>query len=254
MSDILTHAEAGVLTLTLHRLEKKNSITAAMYAALADALAAAREDAALRAVVIQGHEQVFSAGNDLGDFLDAPPAGADAPVWRFLHAIAEFPKPLVAGVCGAAVGIGTTLLLHCDLVYAGDNARFSLPFVNLGLCPEAASSLLLPRRIGHARAAEVLLLADPFGAEQALEWGLVNRILPPLEVNAHAQAQARRLAEKPLGSLLVTKRLLRLEDADAVRRRLAEEGEVFARMLGEPAAREAFSAFMAKRKPDFSHC
>ena len=254
MSDILTHAEAGVLTLTLHRLEKKNSITAAMYGALADALAAARDEAALRAVVIQGHEQVFSAGNDLGDFLDAPPAAADAPVWRFLHAIADFPKPLVAAVCGAAVGVGTTLLLHCDLVYAGDNARFSLPFVNLGLCPEAASSLLLPRRIGLARAAEVLLLAEPFGAEQALEWGLVNRILPPLEVNAHAQAQARRLAEKPLGSLLATKRLLKLGDAQAVRRRLAEEGEVFARMLGEPAAREAFSAFLAKRKPDFSRC
>jgi enoyl-CoA hydratase/carnithine racemase len=254
MSDILSHAEAGVLTLTFHRLDRKNAITAAMYAALADALAAARDDAALRAVVIQGHEQVFSAGNDLGDFLDAPPTGADAPVWRFLHAIADFPKPLVAAVCGAAVGVGTTLLLHCDLVYAGDNARFSLPFVNLGLCPEAASSLLLPRRIGLARAAEALLLADPFGAEQALEWGLVNRILPPLEVHAHAQAQARRLAEKPLGSLLATKRLLKLEDADAVRRRLAEEGEVFAGMLGEPAAREAFSAFLAKRKPDFSRC
>jgi enoyl-CoA hydratase/carnithine racemase len=254
MSDILSHAEAGVLTLTFNRLDRKNAITAAMYAALADALAAARDDGALRAVVIQGHEQVFSAGNDLGDFLDAPPTGTDAPVWRFLHAIADFPKPLVAAACGAAVGVGTTLLLHCDLVYAGDNARFSLPFVNLGLCPEAASSLLLPRRIGLARAAEALLLADPFGAEQALEWGLVNRILPPLEVNAHAQAQARRLAEKPLGSLLATKRLLKLEDGDAVRRRLAEEGEVFARMLDEPAAREAFSAFMAKRKPDFSRC
>jgi enoyl-CoA hydratase/carnithine racemase len=254
MSDILSHAEAGVLTLTFNRLDRKHAITAAMYAALADALAAARDDGALRAVVIQGHEQVFSAGNDLGDFLDAPPTGTDAPVWRFLHAIADFPKPLVAAACGAAVGVGTTLLLHCDLVYAGDNARFSLPFVNLGLCPEAASSLLLPRRIGLARAAEALLLADPFGAEQALEWGLVNRILPPLEVNAHAQAQARRLAEKPLGSLLATKRLLKLEDGDAVRRRLAEEGEVFARMLDEPAAREAFSAFMAKRKPDFSRC
>ncbi len=254
MSDILLHAEAGVMTLTLNRLERKNSITSAMYAALADGLAQARDDASVRVVLVQGHETVFSAGNDIGDFLNKPPAGMDSPVFRFLTGIAGFPKPLLAAVCGPAVGVGTTMLFHCDLVYAGDNAAFSTPFVNLGLCPEAASSLLLPRRIGLARAAEVLLLAEPFGAEQALEWGLVNRILPPLEVNAHAQAQARRLAEKPLGALLATKRLLRLADADAVRRRLAEEGEVFARMLGEPAAREAFSAFMAKRKPDFSRC
>ena len=251
MSDILIHAEAGVLTLTFDRLDKKNAITADMYAALADALAGAADDAAVRAAVIQGHEQVFSAGNDLVDFLDAPPPGADAPVWRFLHALADFPKPLVAAACGAAVGVGTTLLLHCDLVYAGDNARFSLPFVNLGLCPEAASSLLLPHRIGHARAAEALLLGEPFGAEQALEWGLVNRVLPPREANAHAQAQARRLAEKPLAALIETKRFLKADLAEAVRRRLADEGEVFARLLHEPAAREAFDAFLARRKPDF---
>lgn len=253
-TDILAHAEGGVLTITFNRLERKNSITSAMYGAMADAIEGAEKDPAVRVVVLQGHETIFSAGNDIGDFLNQPPAGQDSPVFRFLRAIATFPKPLVAAVCGPAVGIGTTLLFHCDLVFAGDNAAFSLPFVNLGLCPEAASSLLLPRRIGLARAAEALLLADPFGAEQALEWGLVNRILPPLEVNAHAQAQARRLAEKPLGSLLATKRLLKLGDAEAVRRRLAEEGEVFARMLGEPAAREAFSAFLAKRKPDFSRC
>lgn len=252
MSDVLAHVEAGVLTLTLNRLDKKNSITSAMYVALADALAEARDDAAVRAVVIQGHELVFSAGNDLGDFLNNPPSGSDAPVWRFLHAISGFPKPVVGAACGAAVGIGTTLLLHCDLAYAGDNARFSLPFVNLGLCPEAASSLLLPRAIGHARAAEALLLGEPFGAEQALEWGLVNRILPPGEANGFAQAQARRLAEKPQASLIETKRLMKAGLGEQVAARMADEGAVFERLLVAPAAREAFSAFMSKRKPDFS--
>ena len=250
--DILSHNEAGVLTLTFNRLDKKNSITAAMYAALAEALAAARDDAAVRVVVIQGHELIFSAGNDLADFLNEPPASPDAPVWRFLHGLRSFPKPLVAAVCGAAVGIGTTLLLHCDLVYAGDNAKFSLPFVNLGLCPEAASSLLLPRRLGHARAAEALLLGEPFGAEQAAEWGLVNRILPPGEVNNFAQAQARKLADKPQSALVATKRLMKAASADAVATAMAAEGEVFGPLLRGPAAREAFSAFMDKRKPDFS--
>lgn len=252
MSDILTHGEGGVLTLTFNRPEKKNSITAAMYAALAVALAAARDDAAVRTVVIQGHEQVFSAGNDLADFLHQPPTGDDAPVWQFLQQLSRFPKPVVAAVCGPAVGIGTTLLLHCDLVYAGDNAQFSLPFVNLGLCPEAASSLLLPQRLGHARAAELLLLGEPFGVEQALEFGLVNRIVPPSSANGHAQAQARKLAAKPQAALVETKRLLKAGSADAVARRMGEEGTVFARMLGEPAAREAFAAFLDKRKPDFS--
>ncbi len=252
MSDILIHTEAGVMTLTFNRLDKKNSITAAMYAALAVALEAAREDAAVRVVVIQGHELIFSAGNDLGDFMNNPLTDESAPVWRFLHGISGFPKPVIGAVCGAAVGIGTTLLLHCDLVYAGDNAKFSLPFVNLGVCPEAASSLLLPQRLGHVRAAETLLLGEPFGAEQAQEWGLVNRILPPNEVNRFAQAQARKLADKPQSSLLETKRFMKAEQTDAVRKRMTAEGEVFARMLREPAAREAVSAFMDKRKPDFN--
>jgi enoyl-CoA hydratase/carnithine racemase len=250
MSDILAHHEAGVLTLTFNRLDKKNSITAAMYAALADALAEATHDDEVGAVVFQGHELIFSAGNDLGDFLNQPPGGADAPVWRFLHGLGGFPKPVVAAVCGAAVGIGTTLLLHCDLVYAGDNARFSLPFVNLGLSPEAGSSLLLPRLIGHARAAEALMLGEPFGAEQALEWGLVNRILPPGEANGFAQVQARKLAGKPRTALLETKRLMKAGQAEAVAQRMVEEGLLFARLLGEPAAREALGIFMARRTPD----
>ncbi len=252
--DILQHREAGVLTLTFNRVERKNSINVAMYDALATALEQAAGDSATRVVLIQGHETVFSAGNDIEDFLKNKPAGEDSPVFRFLRAIAAFPKPLVAAVCGPAVGVGTTLLLHCDLVYAGDNAAFSMPFVNLGLCPEAASSLLVPRMFGMHRAAEALLLGEPFFAEAAQEVGLVNRVVPPAECNALAQAQARKLAAKPLISLTTTKRLMKGELQEAVLRKMAEEGAHFARLLGEPAAREAMTAFMEKRKPDFSKC
>lgn len=254
MSELLQHAEDGVLTLTLNRPEKKNALNGAMYAALAAALDTAAADEALRVVLVQGQAQVFCAGNDLGDFLNGPELGREAPVLRFLHALSTFPKPLVAAVAGPAVGVGTTLLLHCDLVYAGDNAVFSLPFVNLGLCPEAASSLLLPKLWGHARAAEALLFGEPFGAEQALEYGLLNRIVPPAELNAFAGLMARKLAAKPRASLIETKRLLKAAHAPAVQQRLAEEIAVFGRMLKEPAAREAFSAFLQKRKPDFSGC
>ena len=250
--DILTHAEGGVLTVTLNRLERKNSITSAMYGAMADALQAAASDTALRVVVLQGHETIFSAGNDIGDFLNQPPAGPDSPVFRFLHGIAQFPKPVMASVCGPAVGVGTTLLFHCDLVFAGDNAAFSMPFVNLGLCPEAASSLLVPQMFGYHRAAEALLLGEPFMAEAALEAGFVNRVLPPMEANAYAQAQARKLAAKPLTSLIETKRLMKKPLQAAVLQQMQEEGASFGRMLREPAAREAFTAFMEKRKPDFS--
>ena len=252
MSDILVHTEAGVTTITLNRVDKKNSITAAMYATMADALDQAQADAAVRVVLLQGDVTIFSAGNAIGDFLHKPPAGEQSPVFRFLHGIAAFPKPIVAAVCGPAVGIGTTMLLHCDLVYAGDNAAFSLPFVNLGLCPEAASSLLLPQMFGYHRAAEALLLGEPFMAEAALEIGLVNRIVPPTEVNAMAQTQARKLAAKPLTSLVETKRLMKKGQAVQVAQQMDEEGAVFGRMLREPAAREAFTAFMEKRKPDFS--
>ncbi|MFC5520561.1 enoyl-CoA hydratase [Polaromonas jejuensis] len=251
-ADILSHVDAGVMTLTLNRVDKKNSITAAMYDALADALEAANHDAAVRVVVIQGHESIFSAGNDIGDFLNKPPSTPDSPVFRFLRGISSFPKPLVAAVCGPAVGIGTTMLLHCDLVYAGDNAAFSMPFVNLGLCPEAASSFLVPQLMGYPRAAEALLLGEPFMAETALEIGLINRIVPPTEVNALAQRQAQKLAAKPLSALMETKRLMKKGHAGIVAERMAEEGASFGRMLQEPAAREAFTAFMEKRRPDFS--
>lgn len=252
MSDILVHTEAGVCRITFNRLDKKNSITAAMYGAMADALQAAQDDAAVRVVMFQGHETIFSAGNDIADFLNQPPAGEDAPVFRFLRGLAAFPKPVIAAVCGPAVGIGTTLLFHCDLVYAGDNAAFSMPFVNLGLCPEAASSLLVPQMLGYHRAAEALLLGEPFMAEAALEVGLVNRVLPPTEARAYAHTVAAKLAAKPMSSLVETKRLMKKGQAAQVQAVMAEEGASFGRMLREPSAREAFGAFMERRKPDFS--
>lgn len=252
MTDILQHIDQGVMTLTFNRLDKKNSITAAMYASLADAVDQAQTNAEVRVVLIQGHETIFSAGNDIADFLNHPPSGHDAPVFRFLRAIAGFNKPLLAAVAGPAVGIGTTLLFHCDLVYAGDNAAFSMPFVNLGLCPEAGSSMLVPQMMGHHRAAEALLMGEPFMAEAAQEVGLVNRVVPPTEVNSYAQAQARKLAAKPMSSLIETKRLMKMGQAAQIMAQIETEAASFGRMLQEPAAREAFGAFMEKRRPDFS--
>ena len=246
------HTEGGIATIAFARPDKKNAITAAMYAAMADGLAAAAADPAVRAVLITGSAECFTAGNDLQDFLANPPSGDDSPVWRFLHRLAGFPKPVVAAPCGVAVGVGTTLLLHCDLVYAGDNARFSVPFAALGLCPEAASSLLMPAIAGWQRAAEKLLLGEPFGADEAREMGVVNRVLPAAEAIGFARAQAAKLAALPPASLRETKRLMKGAMADAIPARMAEEGMVFGRMLRAPEAREAFTADFEKRRPDFS--
>ena len=240
-----------MLTLTLNRVDKKNSLTAEMYADLAQALAQASQDSSIKVVLLQGHETVFSAGNDIADFLQQPPANEESAVFRFLRGIASFPKPLLAAVCGPAVGVGTTMLFHCDLVYAGDNAAFSMPFVNLGLCPEAASSLLAVQLMGYHRAAEALLMGEPFLVDEALEMGLISRVLPPTEANAYAQAQAQKMASKPLPSLMETKRLMKAKQMPAVLACMQEEGQSFGRMLKEPAAVEAFSAFMEKRKPVF---
>lgn len=249
---IQTDVSEGIVTITFNRVDKKNAFTGAMYASMADALVEAKDNPDCRVVVFQGHETVYSAGNDIADFLHAPPSDQDAPVFRFLRAIASFPKPIVAAVCGPAVGIGTTMLLHCDLVVAGDNAAFAMPFVNLGLCPEAASSLLVPQLMGYHRAAEALLLGEPFYAEAALEVGLVNRIVPPTEANDAARRLAVKLAAKPQSSLIATKHLLKGHQQAAVQARMQDEAAIFSRMLNAPAAKEAFGAFMQKRVPDFS--
>jgi len=247
MTGIAIDTADGITTLTLDRVEKKNAITTVMYTALADALDAAAGDEAVRVVVVRGARSVFTAGNDLADFLHDPPTGMDSPVMRFLTTIAAFPKPLVAAVCGPAVGVGTTMLLHCDLVYASDDAVLLLPFVDLGLVPEAASSLLLPQQLGYHAAAAALLLGEPIAPAAALAAGLVNAVLPGDEVDSAALAAARRLAAKPVGALVASKRLLKSGQQEAVHARIAEEAAVFERMLEEPAAQEAFAAFLGKR-------
>jgi enoyl-CoA hydratase/carnithine racemase len=250
--DIKLSLTDGICELRFDRPARKNAITSAMYAALANGLEHAADDPKVRVALLCGSDETFTAGNDLGDFLNDPPQGADAPSHRFLRQIANFPKPLVAAVCGPAVGIGTTMLLHCDLVYAGDNATLSLPFVNLGLCPEAASSFLLPALAGYQRAAEKLLLGEGFDAGEAMALGLVNRVLPAGEVEAFAREQAAKLARRPLSALMATKALMKQPRSAVVRDAMQREGEYFSRMLREPAAREAFSAFLEKRKPDFA--
>ncbi len=236
--DIQTDVANGVLTITIARPAKKNAITAAMYQAMADALASAQEDSAVRAILIRGSEGNFSAGNDLEDFMKVPPNTPDAPVFQFLNRISTAAKPIVAAVPGIAVGVGVTMLLHCDLVYAADTAKLSLPFTQLGLCPEAASSLLLARLTGHQVAAEKLMLGEAFDdALEAHRIGIVNRVLPAAELDAFALAQAQKLAALPASSLRVTKALMK---------RTGSNIEVAARM--EEEARHFSARCCARRK------
>jgi len=249
---IRTETADGVLTLTFDRLDRKNAITAAMYQTLADALVAAETDPAIRVIVLAGHESVFTAGNDLEDFMKNPPKDESAPVHQFLKAISTETKPLIASVSGAAVGVGTTMLLHCDLVYASETAKLSMPFAQLGLCPEAASSLLLPQLAGYHRAADKLLFGEPFDANEARELGLVNRVLPVAELDAFVRTQARKLTLLPPASLRATKRLMKEGATPQIAERMSIEGKQFGEMLRAPEAREAFTAFFEKRRPDFS--
>jgi enoyl-CoA hydratase/carnithine racemase len=250
--DILNSKADGILTLEFNRPEKKNAITAAMYQSLADAINQADQDDAVRAILITGKPEIFTAGNDLEDFLRHPPQGDDSPVIRFMMALSHVSKPVVAAVSGAAVGIGTTLLLHCELVYAADNAKFSLPFSQLGLCPEFGSSMMLPRLAGYQRAAEKLLLGEAFSAQEAQAMGLVNQVWPADQVLAHAKAQAAKLVALPASSVRATKRLMKSGQQTELDQRMIEEIRQFGAMLGSPEAKEAFSAFLQKRKPDFS--
>jgi enoyl-CoA hydratase/carnithine racemase len=242
----------GVATLEIARPEKKNALTAAMYAALAEALRAAQADAAVRAVLITGQPGIFTSGNDLEDFMQHPPGAEDAPVFAFMEAVLALDKPLVAAVTGAAIGIGCTLLLHCDAVVVSDEARLALPFVNLGLVPEFGSSLLLAQRIGHVRAAQRLMLGDPFTGAEALELGLANAVLPPDEVLPQARRLAARFTQLPPAAVRATKALLRAPVQPALRQALQAEREVFVQRLRSPEAMEAFQAFFEKRRPDFS--
>lgn len=250
--NIKTHTANGVATLEIARPEKKNALTLAMYEALTQAVSAARADRAVRALLICGQPGVFTSGNDLEDFMQRPPAGEDSPVFQFMRTLRDCDKPIVAAVTGVAIGIGVTMLLHCDLVYVSDEARLAMPFVALGLVPEFASSLLLPRLLGHAKAAEKLLLGDPFSGAEAVDMGIANAVLPPAEVLPYARRVAERFNSLPPDAVRETKRLLRAGQKDAVARTMQAEAAIFAERLRSGEATEAFAAFLAKRKPDFS--
>jgi len=246
----------GVATIEIARPEKKNALTVAMYQAMTEALLAAQADATVRAVLITGQPGIFTSGNDIEDFMSrAPGQGSDAmdsPVFQFMRALLACDKPVVAAVTGAAVGIGTTLLLHCDFVYVSDEARLAMPFVALGLVPEFGSSLVVPQLMGHRKAAEKLLLGDPFTPEQAVECGIANAVLPAGEVVNHARRVAERFNALPPGAVRESKRLMRAPQRQQMLEVIASEGELFAKRLRSPEAMEAFQAFFQKRKPDFS--
>jgi enoyl-CoA hydratase/carnithine racemase len=250
---LLIEREQGVLTLRMHRPDKKNALTRAMYSGMAEVLVQADQDKSVRAVLITGGESCFTSGNDLADFIKAPPAGLNSEVFQFMQALFEFSKPVVAAVNGPAVGIGTTLLLHCDLVYVGRVAKLKMPFVNLGLCPEYGSSLILPRLLGHARAAELLLLGQSFSGEQAANWGIANQALEDgAQTLAKAREMALRFQQLAPAAVADSKRLMRAPGREELRRVIEEEGALFGQRLRSPEAIEALTAFVQRRTPDFS--
>jgi len=242
----------GILMLRMNRPEKKNALNLAMYQALADGLVAADNDDAVRVILICGSMECFTSGNDLADFVNAPPTGTDSPVMQFLLSLSAARKPIVAAVNGLAVGVGVTMLLHCDLVYAGSGASFQMPFVNLGLCPEAGSTLLLPMIMGHQRAAELILLGELFSAEKACSVGIVTEVCPDEAVLALARGKAQQIASQPPAAARLAKSLLKRNYAAALRETIVEEGAQFMSRLKSPEAAEALNAFMERRKPDFS--
>jgi len=249
---VTTETDKGILQVGIQRPEKKNALTLAMYEALTAALETAENNDQIRVILLHGTENCFTSGNDLHDFAKNPPQGENSPVFRFLQAISTATKPLIAMVSGAAVGIGTTMLLHCDLVYADETARFQLPFVNLGLCPEAASSYLLPKLVGYLQAAEILLLGETIVAEKAQDLGLVNHIFPAADLYQRVKEKALQLAAQPPASVRLTKSLLRQYQATQVAEVMSKEGKLFLQQLAKPEAQEAIQAFMEKRKADFS--
>lgn len=245
----------GVATIEIARPEKKNALTVAMYRAMADALAAANADPQVRALVITGQPGIFTSGNDIEDFAQRSSENADfaaSPVFAFMRALHGCEKPVIAAVTGAAIGIGTTMLLHCDFVYVSDEARLAMPFVSLGLVPEFGASLLVPRLMGHVKAAEKLLLGEPFTASDAVEMRLANAVLPAAEVVPQARRVAERFNVLPPAAVRATKALMRRATSAEVLGTIEAEAAVFAARLASGEAREAFAAFLQKRKPDFS--
>ncbi len=252
MSDITTELSGSILRVQLNRPDKKNAMTSSMYVTLADLLNDAAKDEQIRVVLWHGAGDSFSAGNDVEDFLKNPPGPGESPQARLMNALINFDKPLVAAVQGAAIGGGTTMLTHCDFVYAAESAKFQMPFINLGLVPEFGSSYSLPMRIGHLRAAELILLGLPFDPRRAAELGLVTRVVPDGKLMATATETAQELAQKPIGALRACKRLMKLSSREQIEQAMKLEGEEFALRVRSAEAREAFTAFIEKRPPDFT--
>lgn len=249
---VRVNLEAGILRLTIARPEKKNALTNAMYGALADALVRADSDRNIRVVLFESEGDVFTAGNDINDFA-AVSAGtrprSEMRGFDFITQLGRAQKPLVAAVQGTAVGVGLTMLLHCDMVFVAEDAKLSVPFVNLALVPEAASSILLPARIGHARAYAMFALGEPIDGKTAVAYGIANAALPRAEVRGRALAAAEAIASRPIDALIATKRLMR--DGEAIQAAMAREGALFGERLKSPEAAEAFRAFAERRPPDF---
>lgn len=242
----------GILTVRINRPEKKNALTVAMYGALADAFEHAENDPGVRVVLLCGSNGCFTSGNDLADFVNFKPLAPGSPVLRFFNTVAGATKPVIASVSGPAIGVGTTILLHCDLVYADDTALFQMPFVSLGLCPEAGSTLLLPRLIGHQRASELLLFGEPFTAARAEHLGIVTSVLRYEDHAAAVRAKALQMAAQPAAAVRVTKALLKRDHAGQLLETAQYEIERFMELLALPEAQEAVQAFMERRKPDFT--
>jgi len=251
MENLQVSTADRICEVEISRPKTKNSFSTAMYAGFTEVLRKADADDDVRVLLVHGAEGNFSSGNDLKDFVQNPPTGVDSAVFQFMHAIAGFSKPIIAAVDGFAVGIGSTMLLHCDLVYATERSKFVLPFVNLALVPEAGSTQLLPQRAGHRLASELLLFGEPFDAETAIRAGLVNRVVPSEELLAFAQKRAAQLAAKPPAAVRETKALLKAPQTESLARCMDTEGQMFIRLLAEPHAQEALSAFLEKRKPKF---
>jgi enoyl-CoA hydratase/carnithine racemase len=252
MSDIIKERSEGILRIQLNRPEKRNAMTMSMYVTLADLLNDAAKDKGIRVVLWHGAGDSFCAGNDVEDFLKNPPGPGESPQARLMKALMNFDKPLIAAVQGAAIGGGTTVLTHCDFMYAGESATFQMPFINLGLVPEFGSTYSVPMRIGHVRAAELMLLGLPFDARRAVELGLVTRVVPDKELLATATETAEKLAEKPAGALQACKRLMKRSSREQIEQAMNVEGEEFASRVRSAEAREAFTAFLEKRPPNFS--
>jgi enoyl-CoA hydratase/carnithine racemase len=239
--------ERGLLTLRINRPEKKNALTRAMYSQLAEGLRLADSDPEINAVLITGSAECFTAGNDIFDFLQQPPSNLDSPVFHFMLNLLECRKPVIAAVAGAAVGIGTTMLLHCDLVYVSTDARLRMPFVNLGLCPEFGSSLILPRMLGHAKAAELLLLGEGFSGEQAAAWGIATEALDSGEaVLAKAREMALRFESLPVEAVRISKQLMKAPDREQIRKVIEEEGALFTQRLRSPEAMMELTGFIKR--------